>query len=313
MTALGALLALPAQAQSPRKTVMIVFDGSGSMWGAMTGAKDAKFFLGRKGLSQAFTAMRRPQSINAGIFAFGHRRKGSCDDASALLEPTPLEPKAVLAPLQKFNPKGKGPLTLALTKMAASYPSISGLAGVIVIHDGADNCRGDPCAFASRFTRSHPGVPIQVVSLGLKPAAVEAVRCLADRTGGSYQNVTDAAQAPDAVAKAWRTATQGLRGFRIADAQPLIAPDGRPDADGAARGPQPIPAGRAGVDVTARLAGAAGDLDVPLEWSVFKVGQQAKPDTPPLLRIVSPRLRYTLPPGRYRIAARRDLLTQTRT
>ncbi|UWQ23089.1 VWA domain-containing protein [Jannaschia sp. W003] len=56
-------------------------------------------------------------------------------------------------------------------------------AAIILVSDGEDSCRGDPCAAARRLASTLPHAQVSVVSLG---AGIEANRCIAEATGGAF-------------------------------------------------------------------------------------------------------------------------------
>jgi hypothetical protein len=83
-----------------------------------------------------------------------------------MLAPEPNDPGRIMAALEKFNPKGRGPLVAAVKEAAAALGRAPGPASLVVIHDDLDNCSQDPCIAAEEIARSNPGLAI-VVSLAL--------------------------------------------------------------------------------------------------------------------------------------------------
>ena len=61
-----------------------------------------------------------PQT-RVGLASFGHRR-GDCADVEVVRRRSPLDVGSLIAPLEQFNPRGRGPLTLALREAAKSLP-----------------------------------------------------------------------------------------------------------------------------------------------------------------------------------------------
>src|SRR5262245_36052589 len=112
-----AMLVAPhaAQAQSPSPAV-IVIDGSGSMWGNLGNERASKFDLARATLRLAFA--KSAPNIRLGLVAFGHRRRSDCSDVETIASPQPGPAEPILTAIDKLNPKGKGPLALALKEAA---------------------------------------------------------------------------------------------------------------------------------------------------------------------------------------------------
>src|SRR5690606_9660171 len=127
-------------------------DGSGSMWGKIPGDSAAKFVLAREALRQILPALDRTAEV--GLVLFGHRRRGDCSDVEQAVSVRPLDPARLLAPLDALNPKGRGPLTLAMVAAADVLPNDEGRASLILIHDDFDNCQADPCQIAGELHRA---------------------------------------------------------------------------------------------------------------------------------------------------------------
>ena len=87
------------------------------------------------------------------------------------------------AALRGLRPDAGGtPLALAIERAAASVRQRpAGAPGfVVVITDGTETCRGDPCAAARAARAADPGLSIAVVDI----ARNQQVACLAEATGG---------------------------------------------------------------------------------------------------------------------------------
>ncbi len=79
-----ALGAAHAQAQS-NDNVMIVFDGSNSMWGQIDGV--AKIEIARSVMENLLGGWTDERSV--GLMAYGHRQRGDCSDIETLITPAP--------------------------------------------------------------------------------------------------------------------------------------------------------------------------------------------------------------------------------
>src|SRR5690606_31336591 len=125
--AVAVLLAGPAAADEPVR-VQIGFGGSGSTWGNMPGSSEERVrsarVAARDALRQAVPALDRPTEI--GLVLFGHRRRGDCSDVEQAVGLGPVDPQKLLAPLEPLNPKGRGPLTLAMVAAADVLPGGEG-------------------------------------------------------------------------------------------------------------------------------------------------------------------------------------------
>lgn len=178
----GALLVAPAglQAQSPAEpAVMIVLDGSGSMWGRH--GREVKSYMARDALKQALPKYRQ---LKIGLAAFGHRRQGDCADAETVFTPVRGDQERMSPFLDKFNPKGRGPVVAGLKAAMQSFEAGRDRPTIVVIADNADNCRADACAEARVLKAQYPQLTVHLIALGVPPEELGQIACLATITGG---------------------------------------------------------------------------------------------------------------------------------
>lgn len=278
-----AALALPdeAEAQSSPATV-IVMDGSGSMWGNLGPERASKFDLSRAALRQVLS---KSSTAALGLVSFGHRRRADCSDVEIIAPPQPGPTEAVLAAIDKLNPKGKGPLTLALKEAAKSFePGAAG--SVILIHDGPDNCQQDPCAAAMEIAKANPRLAVHVVGLALEKPDVQRMSCVATATKGRMFDVRDAASLNASIAEAVK-----LANLDLGDAPPP-SPSAGPSAT-------PAPVGVPGLRLSAALAPDGPALTRPLTWRIAK---SESPDEP-VAQKTAAEVAQDLPPGKYVVNA----------
>ncbi|MCG5241329.1 VWA domain-containing protein [Azospirillum doebereinerae] len=84
-------------------------------------------------------------------------------------------------------------LTAALEALPGLIPR-DGATGrpinVVLISDGYDSCGGDPCAAAARLEQARPEINVNVVAIS---RGIEAIRCVANKTGGQFLQSGDIA------------------------------------------------------------------------------------------------------------------------
>ena len=234
------------------------------MWGNMENPRVNKLTIAREALRKGLAKVG-PQT-RVGLASFGHRR-GDCSDVEVLLPPEPVDVGRIVAPLEKLNPRGKGPLTLALQEAAKSLAGAPGKSSLLLIHDDADNCQPNLCAVAGELRNA--GVVVQVVGLALKPEDAPKMQCLHQATGGRFFNPQTSEQVDSAIEIALRIASIG--GESIAPVVP--PPPSRPSASGPAPAvPQDAPSG---LYLRALLAAKTEPVAWPLRWIVFPEGAPA--------------------------------------
>ncbi len=82
---LGATIALTGAigVATAQERTMIVLDGSGSMWGQIDGVP--KLQIARDTLRDVLKSV--PDTTELGLMAYGHRKKGDCNDIELVVPP----------------------------------------------------------------------------------------------------------------------------------------------------------------------------------------------------------------------------------
>ncbi|WP_154224199.1 vWA domain-containing protein [Marinicella rhabdoformis] len=164
------------------KQTMIVFDGSGSMWGQIDG--QAKITTAQQVMAKISGQFQSTDAI--GLMAYGHRKKGDCGDIELLLPVARNQSTALIQQVQSIKPKGKTPIGAAL-KMATDQLKIAEQAAeVILISDGLETCHLDPCQVATDAEALGIDFTAHVIGFGLSQDQGKQLACVADITGGQY-------------------------------------------------------------------------------------------------------------------------------
>ncbi len=159
--------------------VMLVLDGSNSMWGRIDGTE--KIVVARKVLNQVLSEL--PDDMQVGLAAYGHRREKDCADIEVLLpvgEHSRAELEAAIASVQ---PKGMTPITAALRLVADGLDAPT---QVILVSDGKETCEGDPCALVRSLRERGVKVTVHVVGFDVTEEEGEQLNCIAEAGGGLY-------------------------------------------------------------------------------------------------------------------------------
>ncbi len=210
--ALGAHLVLaaagPAPAGQEPKPLVLVFDASGSMWGDVGG--EAKIVAARRVVGEL--GERLADGTPLSLVAYGHRRDGDCGDIETLLPTARLDRAALGRALQALSPKGKTPITAALTQAFREAPAGS---TVVLVTDGLETCGGDPCA-AVREARAKGGeLVLHVVGFDVALQDVSSLECAAQAGGGLYLPAADAGELAAALGAAVARPADALAGSLV--------------------------------------------------------------------------------------------------
>ena len=198
---------------------MIVFDGSGSMWGQIEGR--AKIEIARDTLSSVLS--ETVQDMNIGMIAYGHREKGQCSDIETVVPMGPAGQTVpqMIAVANALKPKGKTPLTDAVRKAAEELKYTENAATVVLVTDGIETCDADPCALANELESAGVDFTAHVVGFGLSQEEGRQVACLAENTGGLFLAADNADQLSDALSQTLAVQPIAPSEDDFADAEPV--------------------------------------------------------------------------------------------
>ncbi len=327
-----------AQAQSPvpgaaakpvPATVTILFDGSGSMWGKLDNERQSKLALARDAIRNILPALH--QETRVGLASYGHRRPADCSDVQVIQAPEKLDAERINGPLEKLNPKGKGPVAAGLKEAAKSLAGITGARSIVLIHDDVDNCQQDVCAAATEIAQQQPGVQIHVISMGLRKEDAARMMCVANATKGRFVDAQNAGQIASGIEDALKFAALELApapAAAVATAatapaiaapapQPAIRPAAATPA-AAVQVPVAAPVGPA-LRLRAVLAANAPPLAHPIRWTVKRLdpAAAAKGATelppPPVYSGNVSTATVPAPAGTFEVEARDGISRQTKT
>ncbi|MEQ8598333.1 MAG: VWA domain-containing protein [Devosia sp.] len=186
--ALSLLIGLSAVTTSAAEDVMIVYDGSNSMWGQIDGI--AKIETAREVMADLIETW--PQSTNLGLTAYGHRREGDCGDIELMIPPGPVDVNSFLATVNGITPRGKTPLTDAVVEAAETLSFRDNPATVVLISDGIESCQADPCSIAAELEQQGIAFTTHVIGFDVAREDQRQLSCIAENTGGTFVPAQDA-------------------------------------------------------------------------------------------------------------------------
>jgi Ca-activated chloride channel family protein len=193
-----ALALAPAFAATPDEgQVMIVLDASGSMWGQIDGKP--KLEIARETLAGVLADT--PAGTQLGLIAYGHRSKGDCKDIELVVPAGPGTAPAISSAAAKMKFLGMTPLSDAVTLAARELRHNERRATVVLITDGLETCKADPCAVGKALEESGVDFTAHVVGFGLSAEEGKQVACLAENTGGRYFAANDASALAAAISQ----------------------------------------------------------------------------------------------------------------
>jgi Ca-activated chloride channel family protein len=275
-----------AAADAGSGSAIIVLDGSGSMWGTIGTERASKFDLARGALREALSTVS--PRVRLGLMSFGQRRRADCSDVEIVAPPEAGPADRIAGLADKLNPKGKGPLALALREAAKQIaPEEAG--SIIVIHDGMDNCAQDPCASAADIAKTSPKTRLFLIGFGLEKSDLQRLQCVVPTTNGAVFEARTSADLVPALNEAMTLANLE----RVDPATGVAVP--LPKA-----APAPNPAGAPGL----RLSASLTPEGAPLVAATLSVARADDPGKPVVKAFRGRELALDLAPGAYVVESR---------
>jgi Ca-activated chloride channel family protein len=172
---------------------MIVFDGSGSMygdgWGYASTSRMSRIDNARSALTKVLPNITRSRRV--GLITFGPGPYNQCN-VKLELKPTPNAADRIMRIINALVPAGKTPLTSAV-EQAANVLDFREKPGVIVVlTDGEETCGRSPCELGQELHAEAAKLTINVIGLRVKgfswtgEQSMVETECLAEQNGGLY-------------------------------------------------------------------------------------------------------------------------------
>ena len=261
------------------QSVIMVLDGSGSMWGQIDGAPKieiARNVIG--GLLDTWT-----ETVELGVIAYGHREKGQCTDIETLVEVGPVNKNAVMSKVNAINPKGKTPISASVRRAAETLKYKEEKATVILVSDGLETCNADPCALANELEAAGVDFTTHVIGFDITEEEKEGLACLANNTGGRFMSAQSAGELTTALAETVEIVTE-----TTIVAEPAVE---------VAAGPQ-------GIKLAAKLCEECDLLNDNIFWWINEPTTDIEGNRKEVSRMGNAQGIMELPAGEYQIVAR---------
>ena len=272
--------ALPAAAESK---AILVLDASGSMWGRIDGTP--KIEIARSVVGELLGDWET--GVELGVMAYGHRRKGDCNDIEMIVPVGPVDRATVTNAVNGLNPKGKTPISAAIRQAAEKLRYTEEKATVILVSDGKETCEEDPCALAAELEKLGIDFTAHVIAFDLDEAEARTLECIAKNSGGRFLRAGDAAQLTTAL---------GTAVAAVAKPAPKPVSVAKPK-------PMPEPGLEPGLYLSAVLAEGAEPFTERVTYTVYKSEKDLKGNRERVTYAIDPTAHLKLPTGRYYVTA----------
>ncbi len=182
---------------TPTNTLFIL-DASGSMWGQIKG--QPKITIAKEVMAKLVPEL--PENSRIGLLAYGHRRKGDCNDVETLVRLGSGNKTAILTAVKGLNAKGKTPLTRSVNQAFKMLQNQKGQSTIILVSDGIESCAGDPCATVKAARKYGLKFILHTIGFGLTKDKSDQLQCMATAGGGQYFAANNAQELLESTRKA---------------------------------------------------------------------------------------------------------------
>ncbi|MBO0358125.1 VWA domain-containing protein [Hymenobacter sp. BT186] len=187
-------LASPVYAQNaapekPRVTrILFLLDASGSMLAPWEG--QARMDVAKSLLAKMVDSLNAYPNLELGLRAYGHlhdKSENNCEDSKLEVPFAPKNAAAIKNRLKTIVPQGNTPITYSLLQSAGDFPTDKTARNVLIlITDGLESCKGDPCATSVALQRKRVFLKPFVIGIGAEREFGKQLECL-----GHYYNAAD--------------------------------------------------------------------------------------------------------------------------
>lgn len=139
----------------PTNRILFIFDASNSMYGSWQ--SDRKINIAKRLLIELIDSLAIQPNVQFALRVFGHQKHfppQDCDDTKLEVPFAHGNKERIKRKLNAIVPKGTTPIAKSLEESVNDFPPCDNCRNIIVlITDGIEECRGDPCEVSQRLQR----------------------------------------------------------------------------------------------------------------------------------------------------------------
>jgi len=175
---------------------LLILDASGSMWGQIDGK--TKISIAKDVVK---STIKHFEDTELGLMAYGHRKKGDCEDIEILTAPQKNNAKNISKMVDGISPKGMTPMGNSVLMAAESLKYTEQKATVILVSDGIETCDVDLCELGKKLEETGVDFTAHVIGFDMTEDQIAGLKCLANETGGTFTLAKDAEDLSKALEK----------------------------------------------------------------------------------------------------------------
>lgn len=190
----GNTTALPTQAAAGGATnapgVLFILDASGSMKAKI--GNQEKMAIAKDVMTNLLRDL--PDTIQVGLEVYGHHTKGDCNDIEVIAPVGQADKATLIQRIQSIDPKGMTPITQSLQVAAEQLKTAEQETTVVLVSDGEETCKGDPCAAVASLLQQGIKLKVHVVGFDVGDKEKQQLMCIAQAGKGKYFAANNAEQ-----------------------------------------------------------------------------------------------------------------------
>jgi len=178
--------------KKPQKTcILFVFDCSGSMWESLGNGGPSKIVTGKSILTRIVDSLNNIPNVEMSLRTFGAHappRSEDCHDTRSEVAFQSHNAEDIKDAIQKMQPNGTTPIAYSLSQAGLDFPSTTTRNIIILITDGIEECKGDPCAVSRSLQERKVVLKPFIIGLNLTDDLAANYNCV-----GKFYNTKTAA------------------------------------------------------------------------------------------------------------------------
>lgn len=164
--------------KKPVTRILFLFDASRSMYG--TWQSDTKIEIAKKLLGNLLDSLKKVENLQLALRCYGHTKDfppQDCDDTRLEVPFNFNNTDKIKHTLKYINPRGTTPIAISLEKAAGDFTPCEDCRNIIIlITDGIEECKGDPCAVSLALQKK--GVILKPFIIGIGKNFEDQFNCV---------------------------------------------------------------------------------------------------------------------------------------
>ncbi len=182
--------------KAPITRVLLIFDASNSMSGKWQGKE--KISIAKDLAFQLIDSLIKIPNVQLALRVYGSTVKyppGDCKDSKLVIPFKTNNIKEIKNLITSLKPTGITPIEYSLIQSAEDFPDNTSLNNIIIITDGIEECKGDPCK-ARQYLESK-GIIFKpfIIGIGLNTQQAQSFNCVGKyidaQQADVFKNISD--------------------------------------------------------------------------------------------------------------------------